>query len=56
MRSGAFGLRVSSGSQRHAFIVAAENVHGVKAVRDHLAYVDPMSGMIFGTADKASGE
>jgi CBS domain-containing protein len=33
--------------ERQAFIVAAENVPGVKAVHDHLAWVDAMSGMVF---------
>jgi CBS domain-containing protein len=37
--------------ERRALIVAAENVPGVKAVRDHLAWVDPMSGMVFAGAD-----
>jgi len=32
--------------ERRAFIVAAENVPGVKAVYDHLAWVEPTSGMI----------
>src|SRR5262249_8504924 len=32
---------------RAAFMVAAENVPGVKEVRDHLAWVDPMSGLVF---------
>ena len=32
--------------ERQAFIVAAENVPGVKAVRDHLAWIEPTSGMI----------
>ena len=31
---------------RQAIIVAAENVPGVKAVNDNLAWVDPMSGMV----------
>ena len=31
---------------RDAFIVAAENVPGVKAVHDHLAWIEPMSGMV----------
>jgi CBS domain-containing protein len=31
--------------ERQAFIVAAENVPGVKAVQDHLVWVDAMSGM-----------
>jgi hypothetical protein len=32
---------------RDAFIVLAENVPGVKAVRDHLAWIEPTSGMVF---------
>jgi CBS domain-containing protein len=32
---------------RQAFIVAAENVPGVKAVRDQLAWIEPTSGMVF---------
>ncbi len=32
---------------RRAIIVAAENTPGVKSVTDHLAWVDPMSGMVF---------
>ena len=31
---------------RAAFAVAAENVPGVKGVRDHLAWVEPMSGLV----------
>jgi CBS domain-containing protein len=31
---------------REAFNVAAENVPGVKAVHDHLAWIEPMSGMV----------
>jgi CBS domain-containing protein len=31
--------------QREALKVAAENVPGVKAVKDHLVWVEPMSGM-----------
>jgi CBS domain-containing protein len=33
--------------ERKALIVAAENIPGVKEVRDHLAYVEPTSGMVF---------
>ena len=33
--------------ERQALIVAAENVPGVKAVHDHLVWVDAMSGMAF---------
>ena len=32
--------------ERQAIIVAAENVPGVKEVRDHVVCVDPISGMI----------
>ena len=32
--------------QRPALVVMAENIPGVKGVRDHLAWVDPMSGTI----------
>jgi CBS domain-containing protein len=41
--------------KRRAFIVAAENVHGVKAVRDHLVSVEPMSGTTFGPPEETSG-
>lgn len=33
---------------RAALIVVAENVPGVKAVRDHTVWVEPMSGMVIG--------
>jgi CBS domain-containing protein len=33
--------------ERQAFIVAVENVPGVKTVHDHLVWVDGMSGMVF---------
>ena len=33
--------------QRQAYVVAAENVPGVKFVHDHLVWVEPMSGMFF---------
>ena len=32
--------------ERQALIVAAENVPGVKRVNDHLAWIEPMSGMV----------
>lgn len=38
---------VLAANQREAAIVAAENVAGVKAARSHLAWVEPMSGMVF---------
>jgi predicted transcriptional regulator len=37
---------VLASRQREAAIVAAENVSGVKAVRTHIAWVDPHSGMV----------
>ena len=37
--------------QREALKVAAENIPGVKAVKDHLVWVEPMSGMAFGAND-----
>jgi len=36
---------IFSDSERQAIRVIAENVAGVKAVNDHLVYVDPGSGM-----------
>jgi CBS domain-containing protein len=33
--------------ERAALVIAAENVPGVKAVHDHLVWVDPASGMVF---------
>jgi len=41
--------------KRRALIVAAENVRGVKGVRDHLVYVEPISGMAMGPPDASSG-
>jgi CBS domain-containing protein len=38
--------------QRQAVKVAAENVAGVKAVHDHLVWVDPMSDMAFFPPDE----
>jgi predicted transcriptional regulator len=32
--------------ERKALIIAAENIAGVKAVKDHLAWIDPMSGFV----------
>jgi CBS domain-containing protein len=37
--------------QRSAIIVLAENVPGVKMVRDHLTWVDPVSGLTLGPDD-----
>jgi hypothetical protein len=37
---------VLAAHQREAAIVAAKNIAGVKAVRSHLPWVDPVSGMV----------
>ena len=43
--------------ERRAIIVAAENVPGVKAVHDHLVWVEPVSGfMLQSPEDEAAGE
>jgi len=34
--------------ERQATIVAAENIPGVKRVEDHLAWIDPMTGIVIG--------
>ena len=39
--------------ERQAFIVAAENVPGVKAVHDHLVWVEPMSGFMLQSPEDA---
>lgn len=38
--------------ERQAITVVAENVPGVKAVKDNLAWVEPMSGMVFYQSDE----
>jgi CBS domain-containing protein len=40
------------GHQDEAIIVAAENVPGVKAVRGHLCWIDPMSGIVIHNPDE----
>jgi CBS domain-containing protein len=48
VRDGCVELRgsVMDDRARRALVVAAENVPGVKQVRDHLVGIDPMSGMV----------
>jgi CBS domain-containing protein len=41
--------------KRRALILAGENVPGVKAVRDHLVCVEPISGVTFGPPEEAPG-
>jgi CBS domain-containing protein len=42
--------------ERDAFVIAAENVPGVKAVHDHLVWVEPMSGMALLSAEDEARE
>lgn len=42
--------------ERQAFIVATENVPGVKEVHDHIVWVEPMSGMAFPSAEDEAKE
>jgi CBS domain-containing protein len=42
-------------SERQALRVAAENVPGVRAVEDHLVWVEPMSGTILDAPQNAPG-
>ena len=42
---------VLAAHQREAAIVAAKNIAGVKAVRTHLPWVDPVSGMVIDDPD-----
>jgi BON domain-containing protein len=37
---------VFNAEQRQAMRVAAENVPGVKAIEDHLAWIEPTSGFV----------
>ena len=43
---------ITDDRERTALIVAAEGVAGVKAVNDHLVWVEPTSGLVIG-ADEA---
>jgi predicted transcriptional regulator len=49
VRSGVVELwgTITDERERQALIVAAENVPGVKAVHDHLAWIDTTTGMLF---------
>lgn len=42
--------------ERRALIVAVGNVAGVKSVRDHLVWVEPISGMAFPAAEDEANE
>jgi CBS domain-containing protein len=41
---------------RQALIVAAENVPGVKRVNDHVAWIDPTTGMLFQPNEEKTAE
>lgn len=41
---------VTDDRERAAIVVTAENIPGVKAVRDHLVWVEPTSGLVIGAA------
>ena len=40
--------------QREALKVAAENIPGVKAVKDHLVWIEPISGMVIEPRDEVA--
>jgi CBS domain-containing protein len=42
--------------QDEAMIVAAENVPGVKAVRSHLSWIEPMSGLVISSSDEETNQ
>lgn len=42
---------ISDERERQALVVAAENTAGVKAVHDHLVWIEPTSGMVFLSAE-----
>jgi CBS domain-containing protein len=42
---------ITDDRERQAMIVAAENIAGVKTVRDHLTWIDPTTGMVFTAQD-----
>jgi CBS domain-containing protein len=44
---------ITEARQRQALIAAAENVPGVKAVHDHLGWVDVISGMVYQPEDES---
>jgi hypothetical protein len=47
---------ITDDRERAGLIVAAENVPGVKAVRDHLVWVEPMSGMAFPSSEDEAND
>jgi CBS domain-containing protein len=47
---------ITDDRERAGLIVAAENVPGVKRVRDHLIWVEPMSGMAFPSSEDEAND
>ena len=47
---------ITDDRERQGLVVAVENVGGVKAVHDHLVWVEPMSGMAFASAEDEARE
>ncbi len=47
---------VTDDRERQALVVATENVPGVAKVRDHLVWVEPMSGMAFPSVEDEAKE
>jgi CBS domain-containing protein len=47
---------ITDDRERQGLIVAAENVAGVKEVRDHLVWVEPTSGMAFASVEDEAKE
>ncbi len=47
---------VTDDRERTAVTVAAENIPGVKAVRDHLVWIEPNSGLVVPAADDAADD
>ncbi len=41
--------------ERYPLVVAAENIPGVKGVRDHLAWIEPTTGIVVEPSAKAAG-
>jgi osmotically-inducible protein OsmY len=49
-----WGAIVDDDRQREALIVAAENTPGVKEVKNHLAWVEPTSGVVIEPSDEVA--
>jgi osmotically-inducible protein OsmY len=45
---------ITNEEERHAIHVAVENTPGVKAVHDHLVYIEPYTGTVIDAPDDRS--